>query len=437
MEIRLISHASVIIRTSDIQIWSDPWLFGKVFNDSWTLFPEPVFDDNLLDDISYVWISHEHPDHFHPPTLRKLPDEFKNRVTILFQENNSEKIFNSLRLLGFKKFIALPHRKIIRLSEDTEVYCYHVGSLDSVLGIKNHKKIIVNVNDCGLLSKDCSKICADFGSPDVVLNQFSKAGYCGYENHSLHMPIMAENHRKRVVRHHLELGAKITIPFASFIYFSNKDNYYMNAYANRPKDIFNYFAKKKLSLVVLFPGDVFNLELPYSSEKSLSKYSEEYSKFSSLSIDSGIHASPEELVQSFNRFSLELQDRFSKLVLFFLKPVVVYLPDLDRAYRFGFFEGKIEELKKGTLPHLSMNSQPLYFLFSFPYGAQTLGVSARYVIHRNFRNWKFHRIIFSMNNAEIYLRPKYFFRPSNLKYFYSRLKSGGLNQLWNRLNRMN
>ncbi len=118
MEVQLISHASVLIR-SDVTIWTDPWLFGKAFNDSWSLFPEAVFDASLYDGIDYIFISHEHPDHFHIPTLRSMPDEFKRRVTILYQHNNSDKMPNALNRFGFPNvkllmqhlFLTLPPAK--------------------------------------------------------------------------------------------------------------------------------------------------------------------------------------------------------------------------------------------------------------------------------------------------------------------------------------
>ena len=84
MKVKLVSHASVIIQCLDLQIWTDPWLIGKVFNESWTMFPSPAFAESMLEDVNYIWISHEHPDHFNIPTLRSLPTSFKERVVILF-----------------------------------------------------------------------------------------------------------------------------------------------------------------------------------------------------------------------------------------------------------------------------------------------------------------------------------------------------------------
>jgi hypothetical protein len=82
-----------------------------------------------------------------------------------------------------------------------------------------------------------------------------------------------------------------------------------------------------------------------------------------------------------------------------------------------------------------VNSQPLEFTFAQPFGLQTLGVSARLRLRRSSRNWTLHRILFSLNNAEIYLRPRYLFTRRNLKFIRSRLR-GGLNQLTYQLARM-
>src|SRR5271154_691187 len=115
MKTKLISHASVIITSEDCRIWTDPWLFGKAFNDSWSLDPPAAWDPALLKDITHLWISHEHPDHFHIPTLKSLPAEFKERVLLLYQQNNSEKMWAAFRHFGFRNLQSLAHRKVVRL----------------------------------------------------------------------------------------------------------------------------------------------------------------------------------------------------------------------------------------------------------------------------------------------------------------------------------
>src|ERR1700681_1799603 len=104
MKIHFIGHACIVVETSGPSILMDPWIFGKIFNDSWTLRPEPHFDPSLLDKIDYIWISHEHPDHCHFPTLNSFPMEFKKRVTILFQARDYEKMLAAFRKLGYQRF---------------------------------------------------------------------------------------------------------------------------------------------------------------------------------------------------------------------------------------------------------------------------------------------------------------------------------------------
>src|SRR5207247_3556916 len=98
-------------------------------------------------------------------------------------------------------------------------------------------------------------------------------------------------------------------------------------------------------------------------------------------------------------------------------------------------KGEWRRIEPDSAPDLMINSQPLYFAFAFPYGVQTLGVSARYALLRNYRNWQLHRILFSMNNAEVYLRPRYFFTARNLGYLRKRFW-GGTGQLVRRIQTM-
>ena len=163
MKTRLISHSSVVIETADTQIWTDPWLTGKVFNNSWTMFPGPAWDPAMLNTIDYIWLSHEHPDHFHLPTLKGLPEAFKRKVTILFQQKNSEKIFDALKASGYSKFRTLPHREFVNLTPRTRLYCYEVGVMDSCLGVLEGDRVLLNINDASVNSRDCRAMRADLG----------------------------------------------------------------------------------------------------------------------------------------------------------------------------------------------------------------------------------------------------------------------------------
>lgn len=435
MEIQLISHASVIIG-SDVAIWTDPWLFGKAFNDSWSLFPEPVFNASLYDDIDYIFISHEHPDHFHIPTLRAMPDDFKQRVTVLYQQNNSDKMANALHRLGFANVRLLPHREIIDLTEHTRVYCYQAGTMDSLLGVMFDGKTLLNINDCEINSKDCRRILGDIKTVDVVLNQFSIAGYNGHEDRQKYLPPQAQKILEKMFSNHVDLDARETIPFASFIYFSSEDNRYINEFANTPLDAHEYFTQRGKKMTVLYPGESYDLGREHDSEASLARYAEVYRNADLLEYGGASNATLEEIYEAFAKLSTHIRAHYpNPLLRMLLKPVIVNVPDLGRNLKFSIASGEIDDAAPDENPDLIVRSQPLHFAFAFPFGVQTLGVSARYTLLKNFSNWRNHRILFSMNNAELYLSPRHFFTSKNFAFLAKRLP-GAWNQLTYRLKLM-
>lgn len=425
MKIQLVSHSSVIVHCSDVRIWADPWLESRVFNDSWCLFPEPSFDFSQLQSIDYIWISHEHPDHFNVPTLRNLPDDFKKRVTVLFQRNNSEKMFAAFERFGFPNHLALPHRKIVPLSEETSVYSYQCGQMDSCLGIRNKGQLVLNVNDAPVNEWDCRHIQKDIGKPDVLLNQFSIAGYGGFEKPEEYLPQMAREHLEVMLANHRDLGAACTIPFASFILFACEDNAYVNRYANRPRDVYDYFHESGADVAVLYPGDALEVGQPYDSKPALQRFDEAYVRLEDFEYQRSHPVSIEEIVSATERLGADLREKYPRWLLKQLGPVNAHMPDLDRTVRFSLRDATAEELAKTTSPDLVVNSQPLFFALNNRFGVQTLGVSARFRLHRNERNWRNHRILMAMYNAEIYLRPKYFFSRENMRYLFERRQGLG------------
>jgi hypothetical protein len=433
VSIQLVSHASVLVTMGKTTIWTDPWLFGKAFNDSWSLYPVQSYEANFLDHVQYLWISHEHPDHFHIPTLRSLPSEFKKHVRVLFQKNNSDKMFSALRKLGFEHFEVLPHRRAVELERGLSVYCYQAGQMDSVLGVRYGSHSVLNINDAEINTADCKRILGDFGKCDILLNQFSLAGYGGFADRDAHLPGAAARILQKMAANHRDLAANVTIPFASFIYFSSTDNGYMNAYGNTPQKVYRYFEEQGLKLALLYPGDCYQAGQEIHNESALEKFGSTTPDFAGLSYDEVPSVPLETIRAQFERLSDDLRERYTSFLLGLLHPFQVYIPDLAITVRFSLANRSMEQ-SQGP-PDLEINSQPLSFGFSSPFGFQTLGVSARYILYRNFRNWRNHRILFSLNNAEIYLRPKYFFNSRNLTWIAERLP-GAINQLSHRLRSM-
>ena len=62
---------------------------------------------------------------------------------------------------------------------------------------------------------------------------------------------------KSFERQYKTLNAKCVIPIASFIYFSHKDNFYMNDSINTPNDIYEALKDLNISTLIMKPNDKF------------------------------------------------------------------------------------------------------------------------------------------------------------------------------------
>ena len=130
--IRFINHASILL---DEKILCDPWYSGSIFLNGWNLLHENRVDINSIVP-QYIWISHEHPDHFNPSDLLKIEED--KRPTILFQKNDDGKVKNWCEGHGFKIKELEPYKRY-NLNEGGDIMCGVVGGFDSYLHYRNKK----------------------------------------------------------------------------------------------------------------------------------------------------------------------------------------------------------------------------------------------------------------------------------------------------------
>lgn len=434
MKVQFISQACVIIHTDDCSILCDPWLSGTAFNDSWKLFPEPQWENSNYDKITHLWVSHEHPDHFHFPTLKSMPQDFKDRVMVLFQKNNSDKIPNAFKQLGFKNVTLLQNRKTVNIAPKTKVYNHQVGQMDSALAVITDKYKVLNLNDCEANESDCKRFVADLGKIDVVLNQFSMAGYGGHIDYKTYLPKRAQQVLNTMLDDHKNLGVTTTIPFASYIYFCCEDNKHINDYGNTPRKVYDTFVKHGYDYKVLYINDIYDLDNtdPKQTELALQKYDALYAKKDELVFTKPDVIPYEKIEQAFLTRRKQLQEKFPSIILNNLSAVNIKVPDSNMIVKLSIADGTFAKQPDNADYDLIINSQPLFFAFNFTWGLQTLGVSGRWLCKSKAKVWRWYRIITSLNNAEIYLKPKYFFSKNNINFIKERL-DGGLGQVISRL----
>lgn len=438
MKITLISHASVLIETGDAAVLTDPWFTGTAFNDSWELLVPAATEVIDYDRITHMWISHEHPDHFHIPTLRAMPPEFKERVVVLIQKSKSTTISKALTGLGFRHIRTLGHRSFEQLTPTTNCYLYCVGQMDSALAVRADNQTVLDINDAEFETADCRRVLSDLGRVDVVLNQFSIAGYTGQPDRERHLRALADQIVANVCSNHADLRAGVTVPIASFVRFARPDNAYVNEYANTPRRLADAMAAHGHETVVLTQGESFQIGTSIDSTTALDYYDE---MFAQAMVDAAL-STPAPLVErddlqiAFRALAHDLHDRYPAFVLSRIAPITIAIADIQTNAVFDFSTQTFAWRRfDPAAADIEVNSQPLHFMLSHSYGLQTLGVSARYKLHRNESNWKRLRVLMAMNNAEVYLRPRLLASRTNLRFFRERAR-GLVSQLSYQLRRM-
>lgn len=103
-KIRFFNHAFVKVSGKDFSFATDPWAIGPAFNTGWWLKFRTKNDwIKELNNCSFIYISHNHPDHLHPLTLRKIRKDL-NFIVPNFRTDSTGKY---LEELGFKNIFRL------------------------------------------------------------------------------------------------------------------------------------------------------------------------------------------------------------------------------------------------------------------------------------------------------------------------------------------
>ena len=383
-----------------------------------------------IDNVTHIWISHEHPDHFHFPTLKAIADRIDpTSVQVLFQETNSEKVFNALDGMGFTNHRVLRHLERRPLDEQMDVFVYSHRHLDSCLGIIfEGKNALLNVNDAELNPHDCKIIREKFGAFRVLFNQFSIAGFEGYFD-SEEMEANRVNVLDKMVQHHRNLGANITVPFASYMSFAKTDNHELNQFANSSLQAKAHLESNGCQCVLIEPtsgGSVLN---DISADDATDYYRSYYDN-RVLEVNDVESVPIEDCMEVFAHRTEVWKAKTNPFIYGKIREVTANIEDLQICATLDFQHCQLlirEDLSPMDCD-LRINSQPLYQAFSTLFGIQTLGVSGRYRFKRRVPSWKLVRIISSLSNAEVFLSLRAILNLQTIRWAWNR-RHGLLSQI--------
>jgi UDP-MurNAc hydroxylase len=377
MKIRFVSHASFSVESGGVTLLCDPWLFGKAFNQGWALLsPAATVPWEKID---YVWISHQHPDHLHFPTLKSLPHQERNKLTMLYQKHASQRIPKVLRGLGYSNVQELTLNKWTQLRSGIEVLCGSVGSMDSWIAIRAEQMNILNLNDCIIEPGHLKHISKMVGKVTVLLTQFSFANWIG--NHADELGEVETKLRDLRFRVNL-LEPNITIPFASFIYFCSQENSWMNEFAITPQRI----ARQNLPGVnFMYPGDEWDSDIQtLHSSEAIEKY------MNDVAAPKVIDRTPQTISihivqQTVNRTLRAVRLRFGRFLIGRINPFSIYLHDLDKVLLVnpaGACEVQDATADTCESARYVMCSQVAWYAFAFSWGWAAMDVSGMYFDRR-------------------------------------------------------
>jgi UDP-MurNAc hydroxylase len=379
MRVRFVAHASFEVEGHGRRIVCDPWFDGKVFNDAWALVTPPV-DPSVLSGVDYIWLSHEHPDHFHMPTLRSIPEDKRAQLTLMYQAHASPRIVAALRKLGFSTVRELPLYRWHRLDDGIDVFCGSVGTMDSFLAIRSDGECVLNLNDCVLNVDQLAYVKRRIGPVSLLFTQFSFANWVGNAADELR-GAQTKIHQLRDQIAILKPGA--TVPFASFSYFCNAENSRMNAWANTPATIASLGLE---GVHFMYPGDTWDSRLgTFDSQRAVERYTLDYATRRRID-PSPAAVDADQLARAVDERLRATSTSVGRLFLRACAPCDIYIEDLGKVLfvdpprrRFRITDATAELAQRARYV---MCSQVAWYTFAFPWGPATTQVGGMFLDRR-------------------------------------------------------
>ena len=410
MKIQFINHASFIIEYEDIKLICDPWISGFAFNKGWRLLSETKFNINDFKEITHIWFSHEHPDHFSPPNLLAIPKEIRENITVLFQKTTDKKVLNFCNKIGFKKIIELEENKTHRITENFDLLCnpYTEGDSYALFTVNNIK--ILNLNDCVVNSEEKAlSLKKKTGEVDILFTQFGYANKIGNKNDVSLRKLGSYEKLARSSYQNKHLKPKIIIPFASFVYFSHEENKYMNDGINKIDVIHSYITNDlKTKCLVMYPNDIWEIGQDINSTNAIDEYLKDYNKINSYNFEKSVSINEDDLVSNCNQFLTTIKKGYKNNIrtINSLK-TNIYISDYNQSYTFSGKYGLIKNNKKKNYDIL-ISAESLNYCFKELWGFDTLLINGRFQIYNNHIDfYKFGNISAYLNRNENFPIPNF------------------------------
>jgi len=333
--------------------------------------------------VTHIWVSHEHPDHFVPKFFIDIPAAYKS-IPVLFQETRDHRVKSFIEARGFE-VTELPDRREQTIG-GVRVICGVSEFYDSWLHLRDDAHSVLNLNDCAEGdAAELRQIAALTGPIDMLLTQFSYAAWKGGRANAQFREVAARRKLETIAAQVHALKPRHVVPFASFVYFSNAENSYLNDHINRPADAAAAIAQAGAEPAILFPGETWDASAPHDNAAALASFDEVYGALDALPLRPPGESVPlQRLEQEFVKYRDRAFQQNSQALIRLLRsvpllgafhPVVIRLTDLGVTVSVSIVDGFA--VASGA-EDVAMHSSSLSFLFNNPFGFDTLTVNGRF-----------------------------------------------------------
>src|SRR5215472_3112041 len=178
MQVTYLGHAAILVEAGGARVLMDPWLTDPTYHGTWWHFPPLELGVRDLPRIDYLYISHEHPDHFDPPTLAQLD---KN-IQVVIPQFRKRRLHERLSAIGFRHIHELPYHSdfacggsgpTLRLIAPDRAWD------DSALLLRHDDVTVLDVNDCHLSEATLTALGRDYAIDLAFLTFTGASQYPG------------------------------------------------------------------------------------------------------------------------------------------------------------------------------------------------------------------------------------------------------------------
>ena len=221
---------------------TDPWLVGSVYWRSWWLENYPSAEEiDWLGKTAFVYVTHEHPDHFHMPSIRRLG----SGPTYLFPSLAEQGYLDHMDRHGFhaESVVPLHWREI---ADGIWLMSVPAWNDDSVLLVDTPNALILNLNDAKPLKpvlRAIRRVADRSRKPRILLCSYSPASVINsfLDDSGIVTLKLAQHYVDYVCRLCELLAVDTYMPFASQAVFNRLDSRWANDYRTTYRHLEEYW----------------------------------------------------------------------------------------------------------------------------------------------------------------------------------------------------